>query len=72
MATVDVRDLNTVRWGPLRAMFPSFVHEVELGRYLKRLLRECACTAVQVQPHRKPDGTASDHVFDIFSLNQPT
>jgi hypothetical protein len=61
LATVDTRELETLRWGPMRAMFPSFVEEIELGRYLKRLLRSVQCSAVEIAPHG-----GSTHVFDVF------
>ena len=32
LATMDVPELNTLRWGPLRLMFRSFVEEIELVR----------------------------------------
>jgi hypothetical protein len=66
MATVDVAQLKTVRWGPMRQLFPSFVEEIELGRYLKRLLANAECQAVQLEPHRGSDGTVSSRVFDVY------
>ena len=65
LATVDVRELNTLRWGPLRQLFPSFVEEIELGRYLKKLLASMECAAVEIVPHRD-----SSHVFDVFQVGQ--
>jgi hypothetical protein len=70
LATVDVRELNTVKWGPFRAMFPHFVEEIELGRYLRTLLATDQCHAVEVQLHRDPDGRRSTHVFDIYRRNE--
>ncbi|HEX8966712.1 MAG TPA: hypothetical protein VF937_02460 [Chloroflexota bacterium] len=72
LATVDVRELNSLRWGPLRQMFPVFVEEIELGRYLKQLLSRAECRAVEIQPHRDPNGRASDHVFDVFVPEETT
>ena len=69
LATVDVTTLNSLRWGPIRQMFPAFVEEIELGRYLKKLLRTAACRAVQIQPHVQTDGTPSPHVFDVFLVD---
>ena len=71
LATVDVRELNTVRWGPLRAMFPKFVEELELGRYLKHLLRTSRCRAVRLELHSNPDGSRSTHVFDVYGIAEP-
>jgi hypothetical protein len=68
--TVDVRRLNSLSWGPVRAMFPSFVEEIELGRYLKRVLTDTPCKAVQVKPHQDAAGLPSTHVFDVFFMNE--
>jgi hypothetical protein len=70
LTTVDVRDLNTLRWGPMRAMFPHFAEEIELGRYLKKLLATDQCHAVRVQLHRDHDGRQSTHVYDIYPLDE--
>ena len=51
LATVDVNRLNSLRWGPIRQLFPAFVEDIELGRYLKKLLACEKCGAVQIQPH---------------------
>ena len=69
LATVDVRELNTVKWAPIRAMFPSFVEEIELGRYLKTLLAADACQAVRVQLHRD-ERRQSTHVFDVYRMDE--
>lgn len=71
VTTVDVRELNTLMWGPLRAMFPSFAEEIELARYLKRVLAHAQCRAVQIEPHRDASGQASTHIFDVFFVNEP-
>jgi hypothetical protein len=70
LTSVDVRELNTLRWGPLRAMFPKFVEEIELARYLRRLLANSECRTVQIEPHCEPDGRRSTHVFDVFTVDQ--
>ena len=72
LATVDARTLETIRWGPLRQLFPKFVEEIELGRYLKRLLATSQCRAVQIEPHRDPSGQLSSHVFDVFAVCEPS
>jgi hypothetical protein len=66
VATVDVAQLNTLRWGPMRQLFPSFVENIELGRYLKGLLASEECQAVQLEPHRNANGTALPRVFDVY------
>jgi hypothetical protein len=53
-------------------MFPSFAEEIELARYLKRVLAHSQCQAVQIEPHRDASGQASTHVFDVFFVNEPT
>jgi len=68
VATVDVAQLNTLGWGPMRQLFPSFVEEIELGRYLKRLLANAGCQTVQLEPHRGPNGTAVPHLFDVYLI----
>ena len=52
LATVDARTLETIRWGPLRQLFPKFVEEIELGRYLKRLLASGQYSVVRLAPRR--------------------
>ncbi|MBV8720134.1 MAG: hypothetical protein JO020_07155 [Chloroflexi bacterium] len=47
-------------------MFPRFVEELELGRYLKRLLASRQCSAVEIAPH-----AGSSHVFDAFGMDEP-
>ena len=65
LATVDWRELNTLRWGPLRQLFPSFVEEIELGRYLKQVPASVECCAVEIAPHE-----GSTHVFDVFQTRE--
>jgi hypothetical protein len=68
VATVDVKQLSSVRWGPMRQLFPAFVEDLELGRYLKRLLAETTtdCQTVQLEPHRDAQGRLMPHVIDVF------
>lgn len=66
VASVDVAQLNTLRWGPMRQLFPSFVEDIEFGRYLERLLANAGCKAVQLEPHRTATGTALPHMFDVY------
>ena len=70
LATVDVKQLSSLGWGPLRLLFPAFADEVELGRFLNRLLQNRRCRAVRIEPHRAPDGGASTHVFDVFAITK--
>lgn len=66
LATVDVRQLRTLRWGLLRELFPAFVEEIELGRYLRQLLARRENSAVAIEPHRDASGQLSTHVFDVY------
>jgi hypothetical protein len=69
VATIDVRDLSSSRWGFIRPMFPSFVEDIELGRYLRTLLNTSHYAAVRVEPHRGLDGRLSTHVVDVYRLD---
>ena len=69
VATVDVRQLNTLNWGPIRAMFPAFVDELELARYMKRVLRNSQCKGVRAEPHQDASGVKSTHVYDVFFVS---
>jgi hypothetical protein len=71
IATVDVRELDTLMWGPIRYMFPAFVEDIELGRYMRRLLAHSQCKVVTIEPHRDPSGAPSKHVFDVFLVSEP-
>jgi hypothetical protein len=68
LATVDARELNSLRWGPMRLMFPRFVEEIELARYIKRLLAEGEPKMVAIEPHRDAAGRVSSHVFDVYRV----
>jgi hypothetical protein len=69
VATVDVNQLSTVWWGPMRQLCPGFVEDIELGRYLKKLLASSSCRAVRLEPHRDASGQKSTHVFDVFFVD---
>jgi hypothetical protein len=51
-------------------MFPSFAEEIELARYLKRVLAQAQCKAVQIEPHRDASGRLSTHVFDVYFVGE--
>ena len=56
IATIDVRQLDTVGLGVLRLMFPAFAAEMELGRYMRRVLSSGRYAVVYLEPHRGSDG----------------
>jgi hypothetical protein len=68
IATVDVRTLETLKWGLMRQLFPCFAEEIELGRFLRALLSDDHYGPVRIVPHRDSAGCASTHVFDVFTL----
>jgi hypothetical protein len=69
--TIDVRQLDNAHLGVLRVMFPGFAEEIELGRYVRRLLSRKGYQAVHLEPHRDANGGASPHVFDVFASRAP-
>jgi hypothetical protein len=71
LATVDVRQLDSLRWRGLRWMFPTFVDDIELTRYLKGLLAHSDIHAVTIKPHTDELGRPSTHEFDIYRLGPP-
>jgi hypothetical protein len=66
---VDAGNLQTLRWGPLRAMFPRFANRVELDRHVSALLATGRCHAVRIQKHRQGDGQLSTQVFDVYRVD---
>ena len=66
IATIDVRQLDTVRLGVVRLMFPAFAAEMELGRYMRGVLSSGRYATVYFEPHRDVDGRLSQHVFDVY------
>jgi hypothetical protein len=49
-------------------MFPSFVEEIELGRYLRQLLARRENRTVTLEPHQDATGQLSTHVFDVYGM----
>jgi hypothetical protein len=70
LATVDVHELQSLPWGPMRWLFPTFVDEIELARFLKTLLSGTENRAVAIEPHRDSTGRPSTHVYDVFRVEQ--
>jgi hypothetical protein len=69
LETVDACHLETLSWGPLRAMFPRFAERVELERHVGQLLATGRCHAVRIEQHRQADGQLSVHIFDVYRLS---
>jgi hypothetical protein len=65
IATISAWELRGNRW-PILGLFAShFVDEIELGRYVKRLLRSGEWEVIRLVPHRQ-DEDLSDHIFDVY------
>jgi hypothetical protein len=47
VTTVNADALCTIRWGLMRQLFPDFVAEIELGRFVRKLLAGDRCAAVR-------------------------
>ena len=67
LGTVDTHDLHDIDWPFIRLFFPHFVEEMELGRYIKNLVRSHHWRAVRAVPH-DIGGSLSDHVFDVYAV----
>jgi hypothetical protein len=69
IGTVDVWELKSgIRWMIMRAFARRFVEEVELGRYMRELLKTRQWSVVRVVPHINPQGLPSTHVFDVYGV----
>jgi hypothetical protein len=69
---IDTVDLNQLRTG-IRSMFmrpfaPRLAQELELGRYLRELLRTRRWSVVRVQPHLNELGVPSSHIVDVYDV----
>jgi hypothetical protein len=69
--TVDSRELRRRRLTLLELIFPSFAEEIELGRYLKKLLADDQWSNIRFGPHRVGAGERLSHVFDVWGA-RPT
>jgi hypothetical protein len=66
LGTVDTRTLPRARgWEIMSLLFPRFVEEVELGRYVRGLLSSRQWRSVRLTPHLDADGVPVSHVFDV-------
>jgi hypothetical protein len=74
VGTIDVRQLDTLNWGPLRLFCPRFVEDIELGRYVRRLFATGQHSHLRIEAHRDANGEPSSHVYDLFELDplEPT
>jgi hypothetical protein len=71
IGTIDTRTLPSLRWWTIaRLLFPRFVEELELGRYVRLLLASGRWSVVRLTPHRDAQGRPSAHVFDVQGFDE--
>src|ERR1051326_1469712 len=68
LETVDVRDLNELRWPIVRLLAPAFVDRMELRRHKQRLLETGRWERIRAIPCRHSDGKVSTQVFERTAL----
>jgi hypothetical protein len=56
--TIDVRQMDNAHLGVLGVMFPGFAEEIELGRYVRRLLSRGGYHAPPAASRRQRTGLA--------------
>lgn len=67
--TVDVNELRSaIRWFFMRPFAPRLAQVLELGRYVRELLRTGRWSRVHLQPHVDHTGAPSRHVFDVYGV----
>ena len=66
LETVDVRDLNELRWPIVRLLAPAFVDRMELRRHKQRLLETGRWERIRAIPCRHSDGKVSTQVFELY------
>jgi hypothetical protein len=64
--TVDVRDLNQVRWPVIRFFASRYVDRLELQRRKRQLLATGRWEVIRAVPQREASGEASTQVFDLY------
>ena len=65
--TVDVHLLRSgTLWPIMRLLAPHYVEEIELGRYMRRLLATHRWSVIRVVPRAEPQMGLSKHVFDVY------
>ncbi len=67
IATVDVWELDTLRWPFLRALCPEFVSRRELVRYERRLLATERWSVIRIAPTPGTAGRAG-HLVDVYGV----
>ncbi len=69
ITTVDVWQLDQLKWPIMRALTPGYVDHLELDGYLKRLLTTGQWREVYAVPHAVPRADPPrrfKHVFDVY------
>jgi hypothetical protein len=69
IATVDVWQLDDLKWPIMRVLTPGYVDHVELDHYLNHLLASGRWREVYAEPHAEPRAGSPrrlQHVFDVY------
>ena len=67
--TINIHQLRSgTLWPIMRLLAPRFVEEIELGRYMRRLLGTHRWSVVRVVPLLTADHLPSKHIFDVYGL----
>ena len=70
ICTVDVRQLRSGSlWPIMRVLASHFFEEIELGRYMRRLLATQSWSNVRVVPHADAGGLPSKHIVDVYGID---
>jgi hypothetical protein len=65
IATVDLWQLELVKWPIMRVLTPGYVDHVALNHYLKQLLESGSWREVHAVPHADPT-VRYEHVYDVY------
>jgi hypothetical protein len=68
IGTVDIRHLHETRWPIMRLLARRYVEEMEMGRYLRRLLATRQWAVVRMVPRTTAQGVPSTRVFDVYGV----
>jgi hypothetical protein len=63
---VDAGQLHDIRWPFMRVLARRYVEDLEMGRYVRRLLASQRWAMVRLVPHNTEQGAPSTRVFDVY------
>ena len=64
--TVDICQLNRLRWPFMRLLSHEFVEQQERGRYERELLASGRWSMVRTVPHVGDGARVQPHLFDVY------